>query len=330
MGPTGRLGADAVALDELATEMSAAADWLRSMRWNRMSPLDRALGEWEGPDAAAVMQMLAGIAAVRRRMATTLDEDASRLRRAAIEQRRASRADPATAVLTDRAGDGGRLVQRVGERAATTVVILVPGASTDRGDRSRLRADARRVWVNITEQVDRSESVAVLSWLGYDPPDTVIGAIDVAAAEEGAADLVAEVAALRLSGAQRVVVVGHSYGGVVAGRAILHGLDADAVVQLGSPGLGAPGVAERASASGIELHAARAVGDPIGAVAGRLPGLYGDDGLGRGAVIDGVDILATSGHGHSSYLANDELLVQLAKIVAGSGRTIGSGRRDGA
>ncbi len=314
MGSTARLGADPIALDELAAEMSGVADWLRSMRWNRLSSIDGALAEWEGPDAAEVMELLAGVASLRRRMASTLDQDASRLRRAAIEQRRASTADPVTSVLIDRSGDGGRLVQRIGERTATTVVILVPGASTDRSDRDRLRADARRVWDRIAERVERSESVAVLSWLGYDPPDVVVGALDVSAAERGASQLVADVDALRAAGAQRIVVVGHSYGGVVSGRAILHGLDVDAVVQLGSPGLGAPGVAEQAVANGIELHAARAVGDPIGAVVGRLPGLYGDDGVGK----SGVGLMSSSGHGHSSYLVDDEVLDQLARISAGA------------
>lgn len=315
-GSTGRLGADTVALDELAVEMAAAANWLRSMRWNRMSPIDSALAEWEGPDAARVMQQLAGIAAARRSTATALDEAAARLRRAAIEQRQASRAEPATTVLVDTVDDGGRLIQRVGDRTASTVVVLVPGATSDRGDRDRLRADAMRVWASLSDRVERPESVAVLSWLGYDPPDSVVGALDVAAADDGAEGLVAAVAALRSDGARRVVVVGHSYGGVVAGRAILSGLDADAVVQLGSPGLGAPGVAEAARSRGIELHAARAVGDPIGAVAGHFPGLYGDDALARA----GVDVLDTSGRGHSSYLVDDVVLGQLSQIAAGPAR----------
>ena len=72
-------------------------------------------------------------------------------------------------------------------------------------------------------------------------------------------------------------MVGHSYGGVVAGRALLAGMDADTVVYGRSRPRrtgGSPAAAEQG-----ELRAVRAPADPIGVVAGG-PGLYGPDGVG--------------------------------------------------
>lgn len=206
-------------------------------------------------------------------------------------------------------------MQRIGSSAATVVVLLVPGVGTDRGDRSRLRADAARVWGALADRTDDPDDCAVVSWLGYDPPDGLLGALDLGPAEEGAAALVADVGSLRRRGARTVVVVGHSYGGVVVGRAAVDGMDADGIVQLGSPGSGEPGATAAIRARGVDLHAVRETGDPIGFVSGRLPGRYGEDPVGS------VETLPTSRSGHSAYLADAALLGALAELVLGYRRT---------
>lgn len=279
-----------------------------------MAGLD-GLDRWHGPDADAVMARLAEVSADRRRAGATLERCAATLRRSAAEQRRASEAAPPRSVPVDLAGPGGRLVQRVGEPTAETVVVIVPGVGTDHADRDRLLGDAVRVWEHLSGRVDDSRSVAVVSWLGYDPPDSVPGALDVGSAEEGAVALARDVVVLRRDGATQVVLVGHSFGGVVVGRALLAGADVDAVVQLGSPGIGAPGVQVVAASQGVEMRASRAVGDPIGAVAGRLGGLFGPDGVGL------VPALATSGTGHGSYLRDEVLLTALADLAVDRGRS---------
>ncbi len=314
-GQDRRLGADPTALDELARELAAASDWLRRSRWDRPVAGLHGLDRWHGPDADAVMARLSEASAARRAAGETLERCSAALRRTATEQRRASAAPPARTEVVDRPDDGGRLVQRVGDASAGTVVVLVPGVGTDRADGDRLMDDAVRVWTHLSAAVDDSRSVAVVSWLGYDPPDRLPGALDVASADEGAAALAAEVLALRRAGARRVVLVGHSFGGVVVGRSLIAGADVDVVVQLGSPGIGAPGVDSVAASRGVELRAARAVGDPIGAVAGRLEGLYGPDGIGL------VPALETTGTGHGSYLHDDVVLSAVAEVAVGRGRS---------
>ncbi|UDY34750.1 alpha/beta hydrolase [Dermatobacter hominis] len=308
----GRLGADAAALDDLATELRAAAARLSSApSWRSTAPGASALRSWHGPDADSAVALLDDAAAQRRRAAAALDGCASALTRAAVGQRRASRPGPAVAVRVDLAGAGGRLVQRVGVAGASVVVVLVPGVGTDRGDRARLLGDAERVWAAVADRVDDPSSVAVVSWLGYDPPDVVAQGVEVAPAGHGAALLADEVRSLRRGGAARITLVGHSYGGIVAGRAAPGG-GADVVVQLGSPGVGVPGGTGAIRAAGAVLVAVRAPGDPIGMVAGRVPGLYGEDPVGT------VPTLPTSRTGHGSYLSDPVLLAALAELAVGS------------
>lgn len=305
------IGADPDALDEVASVMRRlAAELDRRPQWSpHRTGASWGAVSWNGVDAERLRNGLRAVELERRRAATGLLECARGLAAAAVQQRRASSEVPVAAVTVDSAADGGRLVQRIGGAGAPVVVLVVPGVGTDRGDRDRLRADATRVWRDLADRVDDPSGFAVLSWLGYDPPDRLLGALDIRPAEEGARLLTGEVLRLRRSGATRVVVVGHSYGGVVAGRAVAAGMDADVVVQLGSPGSGAVGAAAAMRTRGIELRAVREPGDPIGFVAGRLPGLYGEDPVGE------APSLRTSGSGHGAYLSDPVLLDGLAELV---------------
>lgn len=207
---------------------------------------------------------------------------------------------------------GGRLVIRVGSPEPRTVVVLVPGVGTDLGDEARLRADAQRVYAAASSST--AAEVAVVSWLGYDPPDVVPGALDLRPADEGAALLCAEVARLRhgtaaIAPVEHVVVVGHSYGGVVAGRALALGMRADAVVLLGAPGVGSPAADRIVGRRDVRLLAARAEGDPIEAV-NRIGGaVFGPDPLSV------AERIPTSTTGHSGYLSDPLVLRRLADLV---------------
>lgn len=321
-GAAGRwLGSDPTALDEVARGFDLAARAVRSGLSMRPSPVARAMQDWRGPDAEKLLARLGEVATARRRAAELLEGRAEVLRRAAGRQREASIGGRSTRVRLDLPASGGRLIQRVGPMEATVVVVIVPGVGTDPGDRVRLARDAARMWDHLAGVRDRSDEVAVVSWLGYDPPDVIPGALDASAADGGAAELVAEVGSLRAGGAERVTVVGHSFGGVVAGRALLAGMDADAVVLLGAPGLGAPGVEKAAERRGVDLRAVRAAADPIGLVAGAAPGLYGPDGVGA------VPSLPHTGRGHSSYLTDAVLLDAIAAVAAGSPSGAGTGYR---
>ena len=227
------MGADAADLDRVAASFRAAAATLR--RSGRWPGALRRTG-WTGPDADAVAGLVARAVRDAGRAADRLEDQARHLGRAARRQREAS-LPPAVRSVPVRDGHGdGRVVQRIGPPDATVVVVLVPGVGTDLADEARLARDATVVWRVVASASDQPGRVAVVSWLGYDPPDVVVGALDPRPADDGARALAAAVDDLRDGGARRVTVVGHSYGAVVAGRAAADGMAADALVQLGAPG----------------------------------------------------------------------------------------------
>lgn len=307
-----RLGADPDRLDDLAAALHRASEDLAARAAagrGRVAAL-----AWAGPDADVVARRLqARVVAPLRAASVELARLGRVATAAAREQRRASEHRPGVVLQRRTAAGDGVLVQRVGRGDARTVVLLVPGVGTDPGDRARLAADAGAVWSAVTGAGATPGDVAVVSWLGYDPPDHVVGAVDPRPAARGADELVAEVAALRERGARRVTVVGHSYGGVVVARALERGMDADAAVLLGAPGAGA--AAEVGRSRGVVVAAARADGDPIGAVVPLARPVHGADPL------EGTVVLPTSRPGHSSYLRDPVLLDALAGIAAVPGST---------
>jgi pimeloyl-ACP methyl ester carboxylesterase len=149
----------------------------------------------------------------------------------------------------DDRGDG-RLAEVLGDLGtAGRVVILVPGVDTelanfDSGlggvERRSPRWQAHRLHDQI-RAAHPDAGVAVVSWLGYDPPEGMSAATireDRAAA--GAEALARFVDGLLLGHPDRsVAVVGHSYGSTVAGLAAPHlsGQVTD-LVAIGSPGMG--------------------------------------------------------------------------------------------
>lgn len=305
-----RWGAEPEALEEFARHLRSSADRLANL-----PSLASAARGWDGPDAEELRVRLRRSAArPAARLARDLHALARRVVSAAREQRSASQVVPAP--VTERAAGaaGGRLVQRVGPVDAPVVVLLVPGVGTDLTDGQRLRRDATRVWTVLAAA--SSEPVAVVSWLGYDPPDTVPGAADPRPASEGAALLAHEVAARRAAGARRVVVVGHSYGALVAGRLVaataagpsVGPARPDVAVLLGAPGEGPPGGLGRVPAS-MTVVTARERDDPIAWAAAVAGPLHGPDPVGR------LPRLPTGGRGHGAYLSDRVLLDALADLT---------------
>jgi len=300
-----RLGADPDAIDDLAR-----AHRVLSSRLRRRRPAVPD-GSWTGPDARRFAEeyrrLVVGPSV---RAAALLDSVASALVLQAREQRAASAsAAPGETVWLDGSGDG-RFVHRVGPADASTVVVLVPGVGTDLGDRPSFVRDAEAVHAALTPAVS---SLAVVAWLGYDPPDTVPGALSPRPADDGAARLVADLDHLRrpdrVPQVERVVVVGHSYGGVVAGRSVAAGARADAVVLLGAPGIGLPDADRVVGRPDVRVYAARAEDDPIAHVPRIAGPLYGPDPL------EVAERLPTAASGHSGYLGDPVLLGGLADVV---------------
>lgn len=213
----------------------------------------------------------------------------------------------------DPRGDG--LAVEVGGDLATAdrIAVLVPGVGGTLRDFDRglggvtRRAPARQAadLHAALRSADPGARVAVLAWLGYDPPDGVLTAAGTAAARHGAdalSDLLAELSARRPRA--RVTLVGHSYGALVVGLAAVRApaqvtdVVTD-VVTLG--GIGA-GVDRADRLGGVRVWAAEAETDWIRRVPPlRLAGLgHGirpaDPAFGaRPLPVDGVT-------GHDRYL----------------------------
>lgn len=224
-----------------------------------------------------------------------------------------------------------RLIEVVGELAtAHRVAILVPGADTtvadfDRGhggvQRRSLAWQARRLH---EAAGGNANGVAVIAWLGYDPPDGIgLDAARSTLARDGARDLVAFTRWLAVARPEATVtVIGHSYGSVVMAHAAaaLPPAVTD-LVAIGSPGMDVDTAADLGTTA--RVHAASAVGDWTT----RLPDvrLFG---LGHGAHPTRPDFGAepfdvTGAVGHDGYFVPGAAsLTSLAAIIAGPGERV--------
>lgn len=187
---------------------------------------------------------------------------------------------PALTVHSARYADG-LAVEVAGDPAtAATVVVLVPGVDTtaanfDRGlggvQRRAPAWQARQLAARAAAlRPAGAGPVAVVAWLGYHPPRGIrLAAVREDAAATGAAALLRF---LRDVPAPRLVLVGHSYGSTVIGRAAatldagLGGRVTD-IVALGSPGMAADRAADLRTTA--RIWAGTATGDWTR----RLPGI---------------------------------------------------------
>jgi hypothetical protein len=210
------------------------------------------------------------------------------------------------------------------------LAVVVPGFTTtverDLAGTDRVSADLADQSRRAATLVGDHRDVAVVSWLGYDIPqtaDTLRSGHSVvlrASAEAGAARLAAFLRGLPPEG--HVTLVGHSYGSTTAGLAVARGdTGVDDLVVLGSPGLGADSSTEL----GLpfrQVHVLEADGDPVADL-----GWFGRDPSG----LPGVDRLSTEDAelpdggpgrrsvGHSGYLAPGTTSQwNVAAVVTGS------------
>jgi len=216
----------------------------------------------------------------------------------------------------------GRAVEVVGDLAtAHRIVVVVPGSDTslenfDRGlggVARRAPATQARTIHDAVYAADPNASTAVIAWLGYDPPEGLgKAALREDRAKEGAAALARFTAGLAVTNpAARVIVVGHSYGTVVIGRAAASlGPNVTDLVALASPGMGDD------LHTTARLWAARADADWIGWVPGiRVAGLgHGADPTGDAY---GARQLPSEGvQGHDGYLvAGSATLAAIADLI---------------
>ena len=308
-----RNGCDPVDLEAVALRCAAVARRIRATRALLAAVDERA---WTGRVARRSWAALDELGPQLGGAAVSLDLQSRRLRAHADAQRRASLPTPDRSVVrVDTVGDG-RWVTRTGAADADVVVVLVPGVGTDVSDRAELDRDARRVWERLAV-ASGEVRVAVVSWLGYDPPDRVVEGWLRGPATVGGADLAADVATWRRGGATRVVVVGHSYGALVASSAAAAGMRPDELVLLGAPGLGVHEVADLHLGPGAGLWAGAADGDAVSLLA-RAGWVHGPDPLGVAAR------LPTSLAGHGRYLDDPVLLHALVELALHDTRPTGT------
>lgn len=128
--------------------------------------------------------------------------------------------------------------------------------------------------------VERARAIArathgpTVAWIGYAAPSSLSRAAHEEPARRGAAELIRFQRALRqrFPGAQHMLI-GYSYGSVVAGKAAQQDYVADDVVLVGSPGSSA----DRAAQLHGRIWSTRNTEDPIAVTTGPHGGIHGPD-----------------------------------------------------
>ena len=263
----------------------------------------------------------------------------------ALAARLTSATDRRAYLLALDTGGDGRAVISVGDPDhAENVLTHVPGMSSDLASSAGELGRVDRVVARCGD-LDPAAATAGVMWLDYDAPDFLGEASRRDAATSAGPGLHRFLDGLRASHdgpPARQTVLGHSYGSLVVGStARSSGLAADALVFVGSPGVGVEHAADLGLPSGrvwaatagddIIQHAAR---PPAGMVADvlhqpgppslRLPlGLAlpgGELWFGRNPASPafGGGIFASAPRGHSGYWdAGNPALDGMARIVLG-------------
>ncbi|MGV9312341.1 alpha/beta hydrolase [Streptomyces sp. NPDC003691] len=224
--------------------------------------------------------------------------------------------------------DGRAIIANGNPDTADHTAVYVPGtgASLEKigGDISRMTT----LWGAASDAAD-GESVATITWLGYDTPDSPVKDAPFRHyADDGAPGfnrfLDGLEAARTADGPGHTTVIGHSYGSTLIGSAARQGdLNADDVVFAGSPGVQV-GSAEELDVPKGRVWNQEAPGDMVPDI-----GRYGHGGSQRLAsesvpwIIPsdpafGANQMTTDTEGHSDYWkAEKDSLFNQAEVVAG-------------
>lgn len=175
--------------------------------------------------------------------------------------------DSNTQVVLYRPSEGQIAIVHGNIENAKTVIVAVPGTGTTMSSYGPNQLENRRA-ADVAARAEKisGESVAVIAWLGYAAPKWNLpdnpGRSQMA--EEGGVSLASFGQGLGLTDAQRVSVIGHSYGSTVVGKAVREGFLADNVIVLGSPGMGVNSVGELHGKDSSDVFAMRLPSDPVG------------------------------------------------------------------
>lgn len=240
-------------------------------------------------------------------------------------------------LVLDTSGEAVKAAVAVGDvDTADHVAVHVPGMGTTVQDSlERTDGEMRDLRAQTLDQLRRAkrddESVAVVTWIGYQAPGwgSFVDDADLSdtAATAGVAKGTAPVLSRFLVGidASRVsdpdlTTLAHSYGSTVAGYALQEGTGVDNAVFYGSPGLGTSDVDDLGVPPG-HVYVEEADWDPVADLArfgddpNQLPGATGlsTDG---GTSPDGVERGDASGH---SEYTKDQSMAQynMAVVIGG-------------
>lgn len=215
--------------------------------------------------------------------------------------------------------DGG-LVAAVGADPAAgpvdlsgvdTVTTYVPGVGS--ADPASWQDQLNRTR-DLARAAGGSNSAGVF-WLGYPAPHDLGQALRPGPARRAGDDLARFQAELhRRNPDQRRVVLGYSYGSVVASEAARTGMHADDMVLLASPGATVAHVDDyRLYGDNPSVHAMTSPNDPIGLTTGPLFGVHGVDPTSPrfGAEVHDPGV----NDGHSGYFQGDGIYPALEKAL---------------
>ena len=216
-------------------------------------------------------------------------------------------AGPARRFLSFDPRGHGRAVEALGDLAtAERIAVLIPGVGTrlrdfDRGlggvARRAPAVQARTLYARL-RAADPRTRIAVVAWLGYDPPEGLsLEAARDLRARAGAAELIAFVNSLPPRAA--VTLIGHSYGALVAGLAAPHLPRVADVVALGAPGMGA---ATATALGGARVWSALAADDWIRRVPQLRLGHLGHGRRPSSAAFGALPLPVEGAAGHDGYL----------------------------
>ena len=220
-------------------------------------------------------------------------------------------------------GDGGMAIAYGDPDNAKNLAVCVPGTGSDLGSFGLDQS------ANLRQQMG-AEGNATIQWLGYDAPGWTPGEVgSPELAEEGGQNLVADVNGYRAAAAvdQHITVIGHSYGSTTVGYAGLHGLAADDIAFVGSPGVGASNVDQLSVGAG-HVYAGATEHDPV--VQGTSSDWFTADGKSTGpydkafgATVFGTTDSTNLLGAHSNYYdTGSESVTNLARIATGDGGSV--------
>lgn len=172
------------------------------------------------------------------------------------------------AFLLDYSTEGpGRAVVAIGDPdTADNVAISVPGTGSKLADVGRGIDRATHIQASAAS-ADPTKQTSSILWMGYDAPQSLPkDATRGVFADNGAPTLArfdAGLDAARQGRPAHTTVIAHSYGSLVAGKALEHeGMRVDEFVIIGSPGVGADHVSELPMPA-AHVYAGTAPNDPV-------------------------------------------------------------------